>query len=72
MTCYFRHLNEVFAKAGIQVTKENKHDIDKVIHRLVGVEYKNCPAAWKAVKIRLTENSDVFISDLKKAWNARF
>jgi len=69
MTCYFRHLNNVFEKAGINVTKDNKHEIDKVIHKIVSVEYKNCPAAWKAVKARLTENPDAFITELKKAWH---
>ncbi len=69
MTCYFRHLNTVFEKAGINVTKDNKHEIDKTIHKIVGVEYKNCPATWKAVKTRLTENPEAFILDLRKAWN---
>jgi hypothetical protein len=68
VTCYFRHLNAVFEKAGINVTKDNKHEIDKIIHRIVGVEYKNCPATWKAVKTQLAENPDTFISELKKAW----
>jgi hypothetical protein len=72
MTCYFRHLGGVFEKAGINVTKDNKRQVDKVIHKIVGVEYKNCPAAWKAVKTRLTENPDAFIADLKKEWKAQF
>jgi hypothetical protein len=72
MTCYFRHLTEVFEKAGINVTKENRHELDKIIHNLVGVEYKNCPATGRAVKARLAENPDTFISDLKKAWKAQF
>jgi len=32
MTCYFRHLKQVFEKAGIEVTSENKREIDRVIH----------------------------------------
>ena len=67
MTCYFRHLNELFKKAGIEVTKQNKHKIDKVIHNIVGVEYMNCPAAWKEVKKRLAEDEKAFVSTLKKA-----
>lgn len=66
MTCYFRHLDEVFAKAGIKVTKENKGEIDKVIHNIVGVEYKNCPAAWKEVKKRLAEDEETFVLKLSK------
>jgi hypothetical protein len=44
------YLQEIFKKAGIQVTKENKRDIDTLIHRIVSVEYKNCSATWKEVK----------------------
>jgi len=47
MTCYFRHLNEIFQKAGITVTRENRQQIDKIIHRLVNIEYKNCPKRGK-------------------------
>lgn len=67
VTCYFRHLNEVFKKAGITVTKENRQEVDKAIHKIVSVEYKSCPATWKEVKQRLAENEEAFVSALKKA-----
>jgi hypothetical protein len=35
MTCYFRHLKEIFKKAGIEVTGENKREIDRIIHNIV-------------------------------------
>lgn len=44
MTCYFRHLQEIFKKTGIAPTKENRRKIDEVIHHTVRVKYKNCPA----------------------------
>ena len=69
MTCYFRHLQEVFQKAGIEVTNENKRQIDKVIHAIVGVEYKNCPAAWKEVKKRIAKDEGHFVSELKERWS---
>lgn len=69
MTCYFRHLQQVFKKAGIKVTSENKREIDKVIHGIVGLNYKNCPAAWKEVKKRIMGDEEGFISRLKEAWN---
>jgi hypothetical protein len=50
MSCYFRHMKDVLEEAGVEVTKENKKEIDKVIHGLVEVEYKDCSPAWKAVK----------------------
>jgi hypothetical protein len=68
VTCYFRHLKEVFKKAGIEVTSENKKEVDKVIHGIVGVEYKNCPAAGKEVKTRIAEDEAGFVSLLKDAW----
>ena len=71
MTCYFRHLKEVFKKADIEVTPENRQEIDKIIHDIVGVDYKNCPAAWKQVKTRILEDEAGFVSTLKKKWNNR-
>ena len=68
MTCYFRHLQDVFKKAGIEVTKENKREIDRVIYGIVGVEYKNCSATWKEVNKRIAEDEEGFVSGLKEAW----
>jgi hypothetical protein len=65
MTCYFRHLKPIFEKTGITITKENKKDIDKIIHSIVGVEYKNCPATWKEVKKRIAEDEESFVNTLK-------
>lgn len=50
MSCYLRHMSELLKEAGIEVTKENKKDIDKALHSLVGVEYKNCSLTWKELK----------------------
>ncbi len=71
MTCYFRILNEIFKKAGIEVTTENRQEIDKIIHGIMGVEYKNCPATGKQLKKRLAEDEAGFISLLKTAWIER-
>lgn len=71
MTCYFRHIQDVFKKAGIEVSPENKRDIDRVIHGIVGVEYKNCPATWREVKKRIAEDEESFVSELKKTLTAQ-
>jgi hypothetical protein len=71
MTCYFRHIEEILKKAGIQVTPGNRREIDKIIHEVVGVEYKNCPAAWQAVKSYLARDEAGFVSALKAAWIKR-
>jgi len=66
LTCYFRHLQQIFKKAGIEVTSENKREIDKAIHSIVGVEYKNCPDSWREVKKRIAEDEEGFVSKLKE------
>lgn len=70
MSCYFRHMDEVFKELNLEITKENKKEIDKAIHKIVGVEYKNCPDAWKRVKeiIRGNDESEKkdFILKIKK------
>jgi hypothetical protein len=50
MSCYFRHLKDILAEADIEVTPGNRKEIDRAIHKIVGVEYKNCPVAWRALK----------------------
>ncbi|HMF34102.1 MAG TPA: hypothetical protein VKK79_21945 [Candidatus Lokiarchaeia archaeon] len=67
MTCYFRHLGQIFAQAGIKVTPENRKTIDQAIHALVGVDYKNCPAVWREVKAKLAEDESSFVAALKEA-----
>jgi hypothetical protein len=61
-------MQNIFGRAGITVTDGNKRELDRVIHRIVGVGYKNCSAAWREVKRRIAEDEDGFVSELKKAW----
>jgi hypothetical protein len=68
VTCYFRHLQAVFKRAGIEVTKENRQEIDRVVHGIVGVNYKNCPDTWKEVKRRLASDEEGFVSKLRQEW----
>jgi molecular chaperone GrpE (heat shock protein) len=69
LTCYFRHMKDIFNKAGVEVTKENRKDIDRKTHSIVGVEYKNCSATWREVKKRIAEDEEAFITMLKEALN---
>jgi hypothetical protein len=69
MSCYFRHIKDVLDEAGVAVTTENKKDIDRIIHDLVDVEYKNCSNTWKAVKRQIKGDDRArsqFIKRLKK------
>jgi len=70
MSCYFRHMKDILEEVGVEVTKENKKEIDRVIHGLVDVEFKNCPSTWKALKahIRVDEKTrNQFVKRLKQA-----
>ncbi len=71
MTCYFRHLEDIFKKAGIEVNHDNKVELDKLIHDIVGVRYKNCPVAWREIKTRMAQDEVGFVSKLKEKWNNR-
>jgi len=71
MTCYFRHLREVFAKAGVDVTSENKKEVDRVIHSIVGAVHKNCPDTWREVKKRIAEDEEGFVAELRELWRKR-
>ena len=70
MTCYFRH-QRIFEKAGIEVTSSNRREIDRIIHHIMSVEYKNCPATWKEVKKLIAEDEGHFVSELKKAYGKK-
>ena len=70
MTCYFRHLQKVFDKAGITVTAQNKKQIDKMIHEIVEVQYKNCPSTWREVKKFIAEDEAGFVATLKEAYSS--
>ena len=72
MSCYFRHMNEILEEAGVEVTKQNKKDIDRVILGLVDVEYKNCSPDWKAIKEQIKTDDKTknrFIKTLKQELN---
>ncbi len=70
MSCYIRHLKDVLSEAGIEVTTENKKQIDRAIHDIVNTTYKDCPGTWKAVKQKLASSEAEkreFVKNLKAA-----
>jgi len=69
MTCYFRNsrMIELFEEIGVEVTKENRNAIDKIIHEMLSVDYKNCAATWKLVRKRLEEDGPGFKKRLSVA-----
>jgi hypothetical protein len=50
MSCYFRHLKDIFTEAGIEVTPQNRKQIDRAFHRIVGVAHKEYPVTWEKLK----------------------
>jgi hypothetical protein len=69
MSCYFRHLNTLFAEAGIEVTPANREEIDRAFHEIMGETYKECPATWRKLKLELADEvkRKELVSKLKKA-----
>jgi hypothetical protein len=43
-------MSQILEEAGITPSKENKKMIDRTLHSLVNVEYKNCSETWKELK----------------------
>ncbi len=69
MSCYLRYMKDILFEAGVEVTPENKKQIDQIIHELVTVGYKNCSPTWKAVKAHIKADEakkKYFIEKLKQ------
>ncbi len=70
MSCYFRHLNDIFAEAGIEVTASNRKQLDQAIHKIMGTSYKDCPATWQKFKQQIktdVKKRQDFVARLKSA-----
>jgi len=70
MSCYFRHIKDIFAEAGIEITPANKKKVDQIIHQMVGEEYKKCSKTWSKVKelIGVDASQAEFIAKLQSKW----
>jgi len=58
-------MKDIFEEAGVGVTRENKKEIDRKIHAILGVQYKDCSTTWKQVKARLADDREAFIDELR-------
>jgi len=70
MSCYLRHVKDILDEAGIEVTPGNKKQIDRAIHQIVEVAYKDCPATWKRLKQEILADDEKrrgFIEELQDA-----
>jgi len=50
MSCYFRHLKDVFDEAGITVTPANRQQVDQAIQKIVGTAGQPYPEIWRSLK----------------------
>jgi hypothetical protein len=69
MSCYFRHLKDVFDEAEITVTPANRKQVDQAIQKIVGSAGQPCPETWRSLKKHLANSVSArqFISQLKSA-----
>ena len=70
MSCYFRHLKDILNEAGIEVNPSNRKQIDRTIHDIVEVTYKDCPTTWKKLKQEIISNEQKRQDFIKKLQNA--
>lgn len=55
MSCYTRHLGDLFTAAGIEDTKENRKRADGFIRESLAMAGEGCPVVWREVKTRLAD-----------------
>jgi len=70
MTHYFKNsrMTELFTELDIEVTKENRDQIDEIIHDMLSVDYPNSAAVWKMVRKKLdSDDAEGFKQRLKMA-----
>jgi hypothetical protein len=62
-------MQSILEEAGITVTQDNKKEIDRKIHEIVNVSYKNCSETWKAIKAGTADAAQRadFVAKLKEA-----
>jgi len=63
-------MKDILEQAGIQVTRENKKDLHRIRHHLVGVEYKSCSPTWKGLKALRADQASrrKLVADLRARW----
>lgn len=51
MTCYMRHLTELFDQLGLAYDKPSRDAVDAAIREAYGIpDEAHCPAVWATVK----------------------
>ena len=51
MSCYLRHLRDVFEALGLDYDRSNRARVDDAVRAVLGVGHDaSCPQVWAAVK----------------------
>jgi hypothetical protein len=67
MSCYIRHLSDIFEELNIEENKDNRKRMDKSIRKILKTD-KPCPEVWKKLKIILAngKKKQDMVGKLKK------
>lgn len=67
MSCYTRHLSDVFEALGVEDNKDNRKKMDKSVRKVLKTD-KPCPEVWKQLKAILADEKKKtnLVSKLKK------
>jgi len=67
MSCYTRHLTDVFETLGVENSKDNRKMMDKSIRKVLKTD-ESCPEVWKQLKAILAdeEKKKNLVGKLKK------
>jgi len=60
----------MLSEAGIEVNPSNRKQIDRAIHDIVGITYKDCPTTWKKLKQEIIGDEEKRQDFIKKLQNA--
>ena len=66
MSCYLHNLKDILNEAGVEISADNRKQIDRAIHEIVNTTYKDCPGTWKEVKKKLASSEAEKKDFLKK------
>ena len=58
MSSYTRHLDEIFKRAGVDKTPENRDALDKIIRLELGMERNDEDDVWEIVKEKILLHKD--------------
>ena len=50
MSCYTRHLGELFEEAGLVNTRDTRREADKCLRQILDMAEEDCPQVWRELK----------------------